>query len=112
MIEKITNQNFEDKVLKSNLPVFACFMASWCRSCFAFCLVTEDLAKEYAGRIKFVEIDVEAAPELMERCDLRVLPAVLLFKHSELVKSLLGFHYKKELKRILNVLIAGQQVAG
>ena len=67
MITRVTGQDFEDKVLKSDLPVFACFTTSWCRSCFALCLVTEDLAKEYEGRIKFVEIDAEDAPELMER---------------------------------------------
>ena len=104
MITRVTGQDFEDKVLKSDLPVFACFTTSWCRSCFALCLVTEDLAKEYEGRIKFVEIDAEEAPELMERYNLRALPSALLFKHSEPVKKLLGFHSRAPVRNLLNAL--------
>ena len=47
MIETVASQDFEDKALKSDLPVFACFITSWYRSCFALCLITEGLAKEY-----------------------------------------------------------------
>ena len=106
MIEKVTSQDFESKVLKSDLPVFACFITSWCRSCFALCLVTEGLAKEYEGRIKFVEIDAEEAPELMARYHLRALPAILLFKGGEQVKKFLGFHSRAPLRNLLNALAA------
>ena len=111
MIEKVTSQDFEDKVLKSDLPIFACFTTSWCRSCFAFCLVTEGLAKEYEGRIKFVEVDAEEAPELTERYNIRALPAVLIFKHSEPVKNLLGFHSRGPLRNLLDALATGNREA-
>ena len=61
---------------------------------------------------KAIEIDAEEAPELVERYNLRALPAVLLFKGSEPVKTLLGFHYREGLKMALNALTAEQQAAG
>jgi len=79
-------------VLKSNLPVFACFKTLWCRSGFALCLVTEGLAEEYEGRIKFVEINAEEAPEPVE--------------------SSLGFQSRKPLRNLMNALVTRSQEAG
>jgi len=106
MVTEITGQDFDEEVLKSDLPVFACFTDSRCGSCFALCLVVEDLAKEYDGRIKFVRIDVEKEPELATRYHILPLPAVLIFQGSEPVKKLLGFHYKGSLRDLLDRLIA------
>lgn len=110
MITDITGQDFEEQVLKSDLPVFACFTTSQCGSCFALCLVTDDLAKEYEGRIKFVRIDVEEEPELAARHHILPLPAVVLFQDSEPVKKLLGFQDKWALRDLLNRLI-GEHIA-
>lgn len=109
MVARVTSQDFEDKVLKSHLPVFACFTTSWCRSCFAFCLVIEDLAREYKGTIRFVEVDAEDAPELMERYHLRALPCVLLFKGGKPVRKSLGFRSRAPLKNLLDVLAGRRQ---
>jgi thioredoxin 1 len=109
MITEITGQNFDEEVLKSDLPVFACFTNAQCGSCFALCLVIDDLAKEYEGRMKFVRIDVEKQPELATRYDILPLPAVLLFQGSEPVKKLLGFHYKGSVRHLLDSVITGTE---
>ena len=106
MIADITGQDFEEEVLKSDLPVFTCFTNSQCGSCFALCLIIEDLAKEYDGRMKFVMVDVEKEPELAARYHILPLPAALIFHGSEPVKRLLGFHYKGSLRNLLDTLIA------
>ena len=105
VIAEVTGQDFDEEVLKSRLPVFACFTSSWCRSCFALCLVTDDLAKEYGKRIKFVRINVEENPELAVRYHITPLPAVLISHNSQLVKRLLGFRYKRKLREMLNKVI-------
>ena len=105
MIE-ITGRDFDNEVLESELPVFACFTASPCGACFALCLVTEDLTEEYEGRIKFVKIDVEKEPDLAARYNILPLPALLLFQHGKPVKKLGGFQSKAYLKKSLNALIA------
>ena len=105
MITDITGKDFDGEVLKSDIPVFACFTASPCGSCFALCMVIEDLAKEYDGRIKFVKIDIENEPELASRYHILPLPAVILFRDSEPVQKLLGFQYKGSLRNLLDKLI-------
>lgn len=106
MIAEITGKDFEQEVLGAALPVFTCFTNSQCRTCFALCLVVEDLAGEYDGRVKFAMIDVEKEPELATRYRILPLPAVLLFQGSEPVKKLLGFYCKGELRELLDRLIA------
>ncbi len=106
MIIDVTGRDFEGEVVKSDVPVFACFMTSQCGACFALCLVTEYLTEEYEGRIKFVRIDAEEEPELAARYNILPLPAVLLFQHGEAVKKLGGFQSKAYLKNTLNALIA------
>ena len=106
MIIEITGRDFDDEVVKSELPVFVCFTTSPCGSCFALCLVTEYLAEEYEGRIKFVKIDVEKEPELAARYNILPLPTVLLFQHGKPLKKLGGFQSKAYLRNSLNALIA------
>jgi len=109
MIVEINGDDFEEEVLKSDLPVFTCFRASRCGACFALCIVVEDLAEDYVGRIKFAMIDVENEPQLAEMYHIIPLPAVLLFHHGEPLKELGGFHDKSHLRNALNALIAETQ---
>ena len=106
MIIEITGRDFDDEVVKSELPVLACFTASQCGACFALCLVTEDLTEEYQGRIKFVKIDAGKEIELAARYNILPLPALLLFQHGKPVKKLGGFQSKAYLKKSLTALIA------
>ena len=108
MIE-ITGRDFDNEVLKSELPVFACFTASPCGSCFALCLITEDLTEEYEGKIKFVKIDVEKEPDLAARYNILPLPAILLFQQGEPLKKLGGFQSKAYLRNSLNALISATE---
>jgi thioredoxin-like negative regulator of GroEL len=106
MVAEITGQDFDEAVLKSELPVFVCFTTSPCGSCFALCLVVEDLAEEYAGRMRFAMVNVEKEPQLAARYHILPLPRVLLFRHGKPLKELGGFHDKAHLKNALNALIA------
>jgi len=111
MITEVVSQDFDEEVLNSDIPVFACFTTSQCGSCFALCLVMEDLAKEYDRRMKFVRIDVEKEPELAAMYNILPLPAMLIFRESEPVMRALGFQYKGSLRDLLdNVLVGGEQI--
>jgi thioredoxin 1 len=111
MITEIAGQDFDEEVLKSDIPVLACFTTSQCGSCFALCLVMEDLAKQYEGRTKFVRIDVEKEPELAARYNILPLPAIILFRDAELVMRVLGFQYKGSLRDLLDsVLVESDQI--
>jgi thioredoxin-like negative regulator of GroEL len=109
MIAEIKGQDFDNEVLKSDLPVFVCFSTSRCGSCFALCLVLDDLAEEYEGRMRFVMIDAEKEPQLAARYHILPLPRVLLFKHGKLLKELGGFKPKAYVKNALNEVIAEKE---
>ena len=104
MITEITGQDFDEQVLKSELPVFACFVAQWCHSCYPTCFIADELAKQYEGQIKFVKIDAEKSPEISDRYHIVALPAIILFQDSQPVKTLLGYQEPRSLKYLLDSL--------
>ena len=93
-------------MLQYDIPVFACFTKFECGSCFALHLVTEVLAKEYEGRVKFVRIDVEKEPEPAAEYRIIPLPAVIVFRDAEPVKKVLGFQERWALRDLLDTLTA------
>lgn len=107
MLTEVTEQDFDEQVLNSDLPVFACFTTSWCRSCFPTCLVADEVANRYKGRIKFVKIDKEKAPEISDEYHITVVPSLILFKDSQITKKLLGYQDKVALKDLLDALLVG-----
>ncbi len=105
-MREITDRDFDREVLKCKLPVFTCFTARWCHSCYPTCLFADELVKEYDGSVKFVRLDMEKSPEISERYHVITVPTILLFKDSQPVKKLLGFQERKSLKRLLGDTIA------
>ena len=107
MLTEVTEQNFDEEVLNSDLPVFACFTTSWCRPCFPTCFVADELANRYEGRIKFVRIDKEKVPEISDEYHITVVPSIILFQDSQMTKKLLGYHKEEALRDLLDALSAG-----
>jgi len=106
MITEITGQDFGEEVLKPELPVFACFVAQWCHSCFPTCLLADELAEKYQGKVKFVKMDAEKSPEIRAEYHIIVLPSIILFQGSQPVKKLLGYQEKTSLRNLLDALLA------
>jgi thioredoxin 1 len=102
----ITDQNFDDEVLESALPVFACFTVRWCRSCYPTCLVANELAEKYEGKIKFVRVDADRSPEISARYHVRALPTIIIFQDSQPAKTLPGYQERRSLKYLLDSLLA------
>jgi len=106
MLTEVTEQNFDEEVLNSGLPVFACFTTSWCRACFPTCLVADELVNRYEGRIKFVRIDKEKVTEISDEYHITVVPSIILFQDSQMTKKLLGYHEERALRDMLDALLA------
>ena len=106
MIE-ISDRNFDEEVAECELPIFACFTTSWCRSCFPTCLVGDDLVNEYNGSVKFVKLDTEKNPEITQRYHVIVVPTILVFQNSQEVNRFLGFQNKSTSKSLLDDVTAG-----
>ena len=106
MMRDIAAQDFEKEVLESELPVFACFTKAWCGHCFPTCLIAGELVKRYEGRVKFVRIDCDEAPELADKYQIKAVPSIILFQGPRITKRLLGYQEKSALKGLLDKLLA------
>jgi thioredoxin 1 len=83
MAHEVTDQNFEQEVLKSSEPVLVDFFAEWCGPCKAMAPALEQVAKEMAGRVKVAKIDVDANPEITTRYQIQAMPTLIMFKDGE-----------------------------
>jgi len=86
----ITDQNFNDEVTNSNIPVLIDFWAVWCGPCRAIAPIVEQLAGEYDGKIKIGKLDVDENPDTAVKFGVRSIPTLLLFKNGQVVDTIIG----------------------
>lgn len=82
--------DFENNVLKSELPVLVDFFATWCGPCKMTAPNIEKAAKEYADKLKVFTIDVDQEPILAQSFNVDTIPTVMIFKNGEIVASHVG----------------------
>jgi thioredoxin 1 len=87
---QLNERNFATEVLEATQPVLVDFYATWCGPCRMLAPVLDQLAGEFAGRIKFAKVDVDEAPELAARYQITGVPTLLLFQHGQVVDEVVG----------------------
>ena len=90
MAVHITEQNFEDEVLKSELPVMVDFGATWCGPCRMIAPFMDQLSDEYAGKAKVAKVDVDECGNIAAQFGIRNVPTVLFFKNGAVVEKHVG----------------------
>src|SRR3990170_383734 len=98
----VTEETFDQEVLKAGLPVLVDFLAEWCGPCRMVAPIVEELATEYAGRVKVTKVDVDDNQRLAMRYSIMSIPTLGVFKGGELVDRIVGYMPKQELKRRLD----------
>jgi thioredoxin len=102
---QITDQNFDEEIIKSDIPAMVDFWAEWCGPCKMVGPVVEELAKEYEGRIKIASMDVDVNRETPGKFGIRNIPTLLLFKDGELSQTIIGAHPKSHIEEELKKLL-------
>lgn len=101
----VSDASFEAEVLKSNEPVLVDFWAPWCGPCKSIAPIVEDLAKDYAGKLKVVKINVDDNKEAAHKYNVRGIPNLILFKGGAVVDQMVGARSKQELVELVNKAI-------
>jgi thioredoxin 1 len=86
----LTEQNFEQEVLKSDIPVLVDFWATWCGPCRMLAPTIAKIAEEQEGKIKVGKIDVDEEPELAAKYGIASIPTLMVFKNGEVAKTSIG----------------------
>lgn len=100
-----TDQNFQQDVLESDVPVLVDFWAEWCAPCRIVGPIIEELATEYAGKLKVGKLDVDANGNTAQSYGVMSIPSVMLFKGGKPVKTLVGAQSKDNYKREIDPVL-------
>jgi thioredoxin 1 len=93
----VTDQTFEQEVLKSDAPVLVDFWATWCGPCRMVGPVLEEVASEQGDKIRVVKLDVDANPITAGRFGVRAIPTMIVFKNGREADRIVGYHPKPQL---------------
>jgi thioredoxin 1 len=101
----ITGADFEQEVLKSEIPVLLDFWAVWCQPCKMIAPHVDALAGEYAGRVKIGKVNVDEEGDLAQKYNVLSIPTLLFFKEGKLVDQVVGVRSKSEIAGKLESLL-------
>ena len=104
-VKHITDAEFDAEVTRATLPVVADFYATWCGPCRQLAPTLDALADQYAGKIKFVKVNVDESPKLAQQFRVEAIPTLLFFKDGKLANTSVGLLTKPDLIGRLDSLL-------
>lgn len=102
----VTDANFEQEVLQSDVPTLVDFWAEWCMPCKMLAPTIEEIGDEYAGRVKVCKLDTDDARDTSMKFGISAIPTVILFNGGEVAKKFVGLQQKSDLKAALDEALA------
>jgi thioredoxin 1 len=104
-IAQVSDDSFDSEVLKSPVPVLIDFWAPWCGPCRAVAPIVDELAGEYAGKLKIVKMNVDDNPRTPARYGVRGIPNLILFKNGEVQQQIVGAVPKAHLVKAISTVV-------
>ncbi len=97
----VNDENFDDEVLRSDIPVLVDFWAEWCGPCKVVGPTIEALASDYQGKVKVAKLNVDDNPEAAGRFGVRSIPTLIVFKDGEAQQAAVGVKPKGQLAELI-----------
>jgi thioredoxin 1 len=104
-IVQVSDDTFESEVLKSSVPVLIDFWAPWCGPCRAIAPLVEQLADEYAGKLKIAKMNVDDNPRTPANYGVRGIPNLILFKNGQVQQQIVGAVPKAHLVKAISTVV-------
>jgi thioredoxin 1 len=101
MFAELSEQEFEQTLSNSSLPVLVDFWADWCEPCHAFAPVLEAFAEEFAGKLAFYKFNVDEGQGIISRFSIRAIPTVIVFKNREVAGRITGILSRNDLLELI-----------
>ncbi|PTN08347.1 thioredoxin [Mangrovibacterium marinum] len=105
MAIEVTDANFEELVLKSEIPVLVDFWAEWCGPCRMVAPVVEELSNDYEGKVLVTKVDVDSNPNTAMQFGIRNIPTILFIKGGEVVDKHVGAAPKSSLAAKIDAIL-------
>jgi len=102
---QINDRNFDDEIIKSDLPAMVDFWAPWCGPCRMVGPWVEELAQQYDGRFKVAKMNVDENPVTPSHYGIRSIPTILLFKDGKLADTIVGAVGKANIEKAMLKLV-------
>lgn len=104
-IVHVTDANFEQEVLQSDIPVLVDYWAEWCGPCKMIAPILEEVAKDYDGKVKICKMDVDANQAVPAKFGIRGIPTLMIFKEGNAEATKVGALSKNQLSEFINTSV-------
>ena len=102
MIQSVTKDNFDNEILKAQIPVVVDFYADWCGPCKMMSPLMEKLSGEYEGKVKFCKINVDDEEELAIQNSVQSIPLFVLYKDGQVIDKAVGARAEDEMREFIS----------